>query len=167
MTRPEEFTIARLEHGDLDVLEPLWSALREHHAAVAPTNGPPRTRAESWRRRRLVYERLLRDEDSFALVACRDGDPLGYAMVHVGDGSQTWPHGDRSADLETLAVAPYARGAGLGSAFVSAVRAELARLGIARLSLFVIATNDDAIRFYRRHGFATSGLWLESVAPVE
>jgi hypothetical protein len=43
---PDEFSIARLAPGDLGLLEPLWNALREHHAAVMPQLGPPRPRED-------------------------------------------------------------------------------------------------------------------------
>lgn len=48
-----------LRHADsveeLDVLEPLWGALQEHHEGITPSLGegtPKRGAAESWRFRR-------------------------------------------------------------------------------------------------------------------
>src|ERR1700720_566424 len=76
-------SIRHLRRDELDLLEPLWSALREHHQSVAAHLGPSRKRAESWARRRAQYETWLSEPDSFVLVAERNGCPVGYAMVHL------------------------------------------------------------------------------------
>ena len=70
MTEPA-VTISRLAAAELDVLEPLWSALREHHGSVAPQFGATRERAESWAVRRGFYEEVLARDGSFALLAQR------------------------------------------------------------------------------------------------
>ena len=149
-----EFTIDRLDPAELDLLEPLWSALREHHGAVSPGNGPTRERAESWAIRRGFYEELLANEGSFALVA-RAGDQLvGYAAVSMPHHPvATWPHSNTGC-LETLSVLPAARSAGLGTALIDEARAGLAAQGVTHMTIDVIAGNDDAMRFYARHGFA-------------
>jgi len=157
-----DFSIARLGEGDLDLLEPLWDALREYHASVMPQLGSPRPRGESWRRRQQQYERWLSEPDSFALIARRAGRPIGYAMVHLRSGSPTWPLSERAGELETLSVLPNERGTGVGSALLAAVRTELAQLGATELSLHVVPSSPDALRFYERHGFKTFALWLSS-----
>lgn len=150
-----EFSIRRLPIEELDELEPMWSALREHHGAVAPENGPTRERAESWAIRRGIYEEWLRaDDGSFALIA-RDasGQAVGYAMVAMPHGAvATWPH-SHTGCLETLSILPSARGAGLGTALMAEARAGLAAQGVTNMTIDVIAGNDDALRFYARHGF--------------
>lgn len=155
-----EIAIRRLDLAELDRLEPLWSALRLHHAAVAPGFGPPRARSDSWRRRREEYERWLKEPGAFALVAKRSSGPVGYAMVHPRHGSSTWPLSEPAAELETLSVLPSERGQGIGLALLDAVQAELAANGITALSLFAVAGNDEAIQFYERHGFETAAIWM-------
>ncbi len=153
MTEPA-VTISRLAAGDLGVLEPLWSALREHHGSVAPQFGPTRERAESWAVRRGFYEGLLAGDGSFALVARSGAELVGYAMVAMPDSQvATWPH-SQTGCLETLSVLPTSRGLGVGTALIEAARAGLAEQGIGDMTLEVIAGNDDAMRFYARHGFA-------------
>jgi len=149
-----------LDLAELDRLEPLWSALRLHHAAVAPGFGPPRERADSWSRRRKEYERWLAEPGAFALVAERSSKPLGYAMVHQRHGSSTWPLSEPAAELETLSVLPSERGQGIGSALLGAVQAELTASGITALSLLAVAGNDQAVHFYERHGFETAAVWM-------
>jgi ribosomal protein S18 acetylase RimI-like enzyme len=158
--------IRRITIGELNLIEPLWNALREHHSSVTPNLGPPRSRGESWQRRRAQYEQWLESPDSFALLAERHGEAVGYAMVHVRTGSPTWPLGERAGEIETLSVLPGERGMGTGTALLEAVRDALGELGIAELSLLAISTNHEAIRFYERHGFATHALWMRTHGGV-
>lgn len=134
-------------------LEPLWIALCAHHASVAPQLGPLRPPADSWRRRRANYERWLREPDAFALIAEDPSGPVGYALVHFRDGSETWQTADRVAELESLSVLPSARTRGIGTALLDAVRAELRRLSAAELWLSAVTTNTGAMRFYEKHAF--------------
>jgi len=154
--------IRRIDSTELDLLEPLWNALREHHSSVTPHLGEPRPRRESWQRRRRQYAAWLAGSEAFALLAQRSGAPVGYAMVHVREGSPTWPVGERAGELETLSVVPEERSRGTGSALLQAVRSELAARGIAEVSLLAIAGNEQAIRFYERHGFSTHALWMRA-----
>jgi GNAT superfamily N-acetyltransferase len=45
------------------------------------------------------------------------------------------------------------RGAGVGTALLQAVYAELRGIGIEELAIGVLATNHDALRLYEREGF--------------
>jgi ribosomal protein S18 acetylase RimI-like enzyme len=83
-------------------------------------------------------------------------------MVHVRAGSPTWPLSEQTGELETLSVHPDERGRGTGAALLDAVRERLRARDVTELSLHVIPTNADAIRFYDRHGFDTFGLWLRA-----
>jgi ribosomal protein S18 acetylase RimI-like enzyme len=143
--------IRRLELGEIDAVRPLWLDLLEHHRSVTPQM-TVRAPEDSWQRRRAEYERWLADPGSFAVLAEQDGEPLGYALVHVTDGDDTWDTGDRLAELESLSVAPAARGRGVGTALLDAVDEELERLGVTDLFLGVVASNTDAVRFYERRG---------------
>jgi ribosomal protein S18 acetylase RimI-like enzyme len=159
-----DFVVRRLARDDLDLVEPLWNALREHHTAVAPDFGSPRPREESWQRRRAQYEAWLSETGSFILVAERREQLLGYAMVHLRIGSATWPLGEHAGELETLAVLGAERGRGIGAALLQAVREELRANGVSEISLHVLPGNPASIRFYERHGFSTFGLWLRQAS---
>ena len=154
--------IRRIAPAELERIEPLWNALREHHASVTPDLGKPRARGESWRHRRGQYERWLAGPDAFLLIAEREGEPVGYAMAQLREGSPTWPLSERAGEVETLSVLPSERGRGTGSALLEAVREELGSHGITELSLHVMHTNSDAMRFYERHGFETYAVWVRS-----
>jgi ribosomal protein S18 acetylase RimI-like enzyme len=154
--------IRRIDATELDLVEPLWNALREHHSSVTPKLGEPRPRTESWQYRRAQYARWLAGPGAFLLLAERDEEPVGYAMVQPRDGSPTWPLSERAGELETLSVLPSERGRGTGSALLEAVREELAEQGITEVSLHVMHTNSDAMRFYERHGFEPYAIWVRS-----
>ncbi|MGA9876424.1 MAG: GNAT family N-acetyltransferase [Solirubrobacteraceae bacterium] len=157
-----ECEIRLIGAGELDLIEPLWNALREHHSSVTPELGPPRSRAQSWERRRRQYEQWLAEPEAFVLIAERAGEPVGYAMVRVREGSPTWPISERAGEIETLSVLPGERGQGTGTELLEAVRAELGVRGATELALHVMATNSDAIRFYERHGFSAYAHWIRT-----
>jgi ribosomal protein S18 acetylase RimI-like enzyme len=156
-----EVSIRAIDASELDAVEPLWNALREHHGEVAPHLGAPRERTASWERRRAQYEAWLAEPDSFVLLAERGGAPVGYAAVRLHDGSPTWPS-ERAGELETLSVLPGERGRGTGAKLVEEVRARLRAVGADQLTVFVMARNTGAIRFYERHAFGSDGVWLRT-----
>jgi GNAT superfamily N-acetyltransferase len=138
-------------------LEPLWNALQAHHTEIAPVVAglPARRSEQAWRLRRLKYQSLLCDDRAFVLLAERDGQLLGYAFVHLAEGSSGYESGALVGDVETLTVLPQARGQGVGAALMDAVERELARRGIGEIRLGVLAGNDGAMRFYQRRGMQT------------
>lgn len=143
--------------GELNLLEPLWGALQEHHAEITPQlapGTPTREAEDAWRVRRTKYERWLGDPETFFLVAEMEGEPVGYAFVTVGTGYASWATGERLAALETLSVLPGRRGAGVGAALIDAVWERLAELGVEDMAITTTTTNVDAQRFYERHGFS-------------
>ena len=146
--------IRRLEAAELERVAQVWASLLEHHGEVAP-DLPTRPVTESWPMRRADYERWLAEPGSFALVADVDGEAAGYAMVRLQGPDETWVTDERRAELETLAVLPAHRGAGIGAALMDAVDEQLDRLGIDDVWLAVVAGNTDALRFYERRGLRT------------
>lgn len=152
-----EITLQHASKADrLPALEPLWNALQEHHSKLTPNLGgsaPARELADSWQRRRAKYERWLEDPDAFYVVAEREGNPVGYAFVTVGEGYAAWQSGNRVAELETLSVLPEHRSGGVGAALLEAVWERLAGIGIEDLAITAAKSNVDSHRFYERHGF--------------
>jgi ribosomal protein S18 acetylase RimI-like enzyme len=146
--------IRRLEAAELELVAPVWASLLSHHGEVEP-DLPTRPVAESWPMRHADYVRWLAEPGSFALVADMDGEAAGYAVVRLEGPDETWVTDERRAELETLAVLPAHRGAGIGAALMDAVDEELDRLGIDDVWLAVVAGNTDALRFYERRGLRT------------
>lgn len=155
-------SIRPIDITEIGLVEPLWNALREHHTALAPTLDSPRTRDESWARRRAQYEMWLVEPGSFILLAEQAGSPVGYAMVRLRSASPTWSSSERAGEIETLSVLPEMRGQGVGTALIGAVREHVEPLGLGELSLHVLAGNDNATRFYERHGFSPFATWMRA-----
>ncbi len=110
----------------IDVVEPLWLALFDHHLAVGNGGLPGIPRAES---------------------------AVGYVMAHVFDGpDDTWPTGDLIGEVETLSLLPSERGHGLGTELLDLAEARLFELGAACVWIKTINGNNRAHRFYEARG---------------
>ncbi|MFC3996660.1 GNAT family N-acetyltransferase [Nocardiopsis sediminis] len=142
---------------ELDELAGMWAELHERHTSVAPHLEDVITSvggAESWRRRRAQYRAWLDDPDTFAVLAERRGEPVGYAMVTVRETQHgSWDRGDRVAVVQTLAVPREHTGAGVGSGLLEEVRRQVGALGIRDIELTALASSSDDIRFFEQEGF--------------
>ena len=68
--------------------------------------------------------------------------------------------GDTIAELESIAVAPDLRGAGIGTKLLDAVDGELDRRGIHDVIIGALPGNEGALRLYERRGFKPTWLYL-------
>jgi|HubBroStandDraft_5_1064220.scaffolds.fasta_scaffold15709_4 ribosomal protein S18 acetylase RimI-like enzyme len=155
----------RIECGtpsSLDLLRPLWLCLHRHHQTIAPHLAPYVDDDTSWATRRRFYEDCLSHKGSFVLMAYSGADLVGYALVLVqattSMWNDTWVVGDRTAELETLVVAPERRGDGIGGLLIDRVESEIVRLGIQDVIVGVLPTNTNVLDLYRRIGFEPT--WL-------
>jgi ribosomal protein S18 acetylase RimI-like enzyme len=147
----------------VDELRPLWLQLHHHHARVSRVQ-PFVDDETSWTMRRRGYEETF-DDGGFALAAEDGGHLIGYAMVRIHDGpDDSWELGRRYGEVWTLVVDEAARGAGVGSALLDAVDAELAERGITGLVIGVMEGNDAARRLYERRGLVPGWRQLYRVA---
>jgi ribosomal protein S18 acetylase RimI-like enzyme len=147
-----DFVVRRGGLDDVDRLPALWSALRNHHASL-PAMPSVRPLDDSWAYRKAQYLDWLAGDRHTLLLAERDGQPIGYAVVSLAEGASTWDVGEPAAEIETLSVLESERGNGVGRALTDAA-AELATEAGARSVLVGVAhSNGDAIRFYEREGF--------------
>jgi ribosomal protein S18 acetylase RimI-like enzyme len=148
----------------LDAVEPLWLALRDHHAAIAPELGPIRDDEDSWAFRRRMYERWLQEADGRILVARENGSLAGYAFLRTNwREGPSWIGRRRALEVETLSVAPTARGTGVGRALLDRARAIHDAEGYEGLWLVAVAANVGALRFYEREGFTPTFITLRDV----
>ncbi len=86
----------------------------------------------------------LLEEPAVFLLAGAHGFALGRVIAD-------------EAELLTIAVAPEARGRGLGHRLMAGFEAEAARRGAARAFLEVAEDNDAALRLYKARGYRESG----------
>ena len=148
-------TVDILEIGlnRLNELRDLWLALHRYHHEIGSR---PLVADEefSWRQRRTQYERWLEAGEALLLLAQREGRPVGYILAHLQDGpDDTYPLGERYAEIYTLSVAPEVRGQGIGGLLMDALEARLGSLGIRDIAVSAMVENASARRFYARRGF--------------
>lgn len=97
----------------------------------------------------LAYARGPR-RTRFYLVAERsDGTPAGYAGLAAAEGV---------GDVQSIAVAPSDRGAGLGTRLLAVLLAAAGSFGCQEVFLEVRTDNDRALRLYHRFGFEALGI---------
>ncbi len=149
---PHDITIAPLDPAEIERLAPLWRALLDHIAVLPGAVVPVRPFEQSWPIERAGMLEALAGE-AFVLAAWRGGDVVGYAFVGVEGPDPVWYTGDSRAELIHLSVADGARAAGVGTALMDAVDAELARRGVEDVEIGVDTANHDAVRFYERRGY--------------
>ena len=147
--------VVRADSSRLDELEPLFKAMHAHHRAGRPRAAEVRafrSDDEAWERRREHYRAVLDGGSGHLLLAEDGGRAIGYAVVSEVGEQTTLRTGARVAELESLAVLPSERGAGIGSALMAAVHELIRDLGIDEVLLYVMDGNDGAMRFYERYG---------------
>jgi ribosomal-protein-alanine N-acetyltransferase len=87
---------------------------------------------------------LARPESRHCVVAEDEQGLVGYAVLMTSGGD---------ADVQTIAVAPRARGTGLGRRLLTDLLMEAARRGAGDVLLEVRADNDPALQLYTSTGF--------------
>jgi ribosomal protein S18 acetylase RimI-like enzyme len=146
----------RIELGGVDQVDEvreLWLELHRHHRAVVGPLPLVEDDEVSWRRRRALYIERLRAGSAFLALAVEPDGVAGYALVCIEQGpDDTFPVGERYAELYSLSVAPARRGVGVGTGLLDFVDAELGRRGIRDLKVAVMAGNTAAQRLYERRG---------------
>jgi ribosomal protein S18 acetylase RimI-like enzyme len=90
-----------------------------------------------------IQKKLARDPDLF-LLAEADGRIIG-TVIGGYDG--------RRGLLYHLAVAASFRGRGVGTRLMEEIEARLRSKGCRRCYLMVLADNDEAMRYYEKHGW--------------
>ena len=104
--------------------------------------------SDPWSRQALFGE-LLADAMRLPLIAELDGEVCGFLMA--------WRVVDQLHVLN-IAIAPGLRRRGVGTALLLAAARRARADGLQEITLEVRAGNRAARRFYRRHGFAETGL---------
>jgi ribosomal protein S18 acetylase RimI-like enzyme len=156
-----ERTVELVGTDRVDEVRSLWLDLHHHERSVAPTLPLVTDDERSWRDRRALYVGWLGRQDGFLALA-RNGDAVvGYAFVRLEEGSDdTFPVGERFAELYSLSVARDWREQGIGTALLDLVDAELASREITALSVAVMIGNSDAQRLYERRGLQPAEIML-------
>ena len=100
------------------------------------------------------------DPDRLVLAAVREGRVVGHLTGRVAEGSPVRPV--KVATLASMYVRPEARDGGVGSQLVEAFKTWAREKSADRIAVTAYASNESAIRFYRRNGFEPFHLVLEA-----
>jgi GNAT superfamily N-acetyltransferase len=100
-----------------------------------------------------ILHALGADGAGEVLAAVDGGDILGTIMLLPWPGGNL-PRGPGEAEIRALAVAPHARGRGIGAALVTAAIDRAARRGVRQLLLLTLPEMHAAHRLYAGAGFA-------------
>ena len=141
-----------------------------HHGEVVGDAWPIRKQDDAWRMRRAEYEKWLGDDTGRMFIAIpRDGGaPDGYAVLTVHPTGPTFDHGELVGDLESLAVSPAARGAGIGTLLIDHCRQILLARGVRAWVVTAVDSNAAALRLYEREGFRPFARVLaEPLSPAD
>lgn len=148
-----EIEVRRGAVADVESVWPLWASMVEHHRVVAGDDWPVRSAEAAWAIRREQYVGWLDDGSGTLLLATTEAGLIGYAVLQIQSSGATWDLGPSIGELESLAVAPEARGAGVGHRLMDECRALLREHGVEYWTVGVVEVNEDAVRLYLREGF--------------
>lgn len=112
----------------------------------------------SWRWTARRVARSIRDSETNVILARRGGAFLGFAILKYEDDD---------AHLLLMAVNPTYRRRGVASAMLAWLEETVRTGGWANIELEVRSRNEEAISFYRHHGFDEAGLYPGYYEGVE
>lgn len=141
-----EYTVRRINHGDGPLLRDVrLRALKTDPHAFGATYAERATRpADDWT---LRASQSAEGDAQFISLAIQDDIAVGMCGGHQPEEAPS------TRVLYGTWVDPTARSRGLGSILVDAVVAWAKESGATALTLWVVTTNQPAIRLYRRAGF--------------
>lgn len=146
-------TIGPADSGDAEALVDLWIDLaadqRRHGSHLVAEGNRPEIRE-------TMLQHAVTDT---ALVARRSGTVVGFLTFDVESGRyrQTVTRGI----IHNIYVRETDRSEGIGHELLTAAEEELDARGVDVVSLQVMAANESALRFYRRHGYESHRVELE------
>jgi GNAT superfamily N-acetyltransferase len=160
MTSSSPITVREVSAADIEVWIDLCAGLFAEDGGVRDAYANtrwPEVNGASWFRMSLADPRAL------LLFAECDGVAVGALCGRFRDSSEycTAP----TANLGSLFVQREFRSRAVGSQLVDRFKKWASELGARRLTVTAYASNEDAIRFYRRHGFAAFEVTLALDVP--
>ncbi|MHC3437743.1 N-acetyltransferase family protein [Natrialbaceae archaeon A-gly3] len=153
---PPQPTIEPATDEDLSTVTDLWTYLAREQR-VYSSHVLPEENRETIRETLAAYR-----INGGLLVARLEGELVGFSSFTVEQG--TFELDATRGLLSNLYVRPADRGEGIGTALLEATEAALAERGVDVVALEAMAANEAARRFYRRNGYGTHRVILESPA---
>ncbi|MFB6082979.1 MAG: GNAT family N-acetyltransferase [Halorientalis sp.] len=158
--------VERPDTDAADAVADCWVDLAEEQRAV----GSHLRAAENRNTIRENVRRAIVADGLYVAVAEADdeydaepGTILGFVMFSVG--REPLATTATRGTIENLYVRPAYRDRGIGGELIATAEEKLAARGVDAVKLEVLADNEPARRFYRRHGYEPHRVQLEK--PVE
>jgi GNAT superfamily N-acetyltransferase len=151
-----DIEVFRADPQDAEGIARIHAQAREaSYAGIAVESRGPEPllseRVELWR------DLLTGDGDqAFTLVAEARGDAVGFCSVATA--SRDADRGAHTGEIAALYVDPKRWGKGIGTALMTKALDELRNAGCDSATLWVLAENEPATRFYAKCGFTPDGL---------
>ena len=98
---------------------------------------------------RRYMRQLISRSNAATWIAEEDGQMAGFAIIEWREGKHRV-----TAYIQTIEVAPEARGRGVGRELLSRIEGSARGAGACLIRLHVEETNAGAIRLYEAHGYA-------------
>jgi ribosomal protein S18 acetylase RimI-like enzyme len=150
-----DIEVFRADQEDAEGIARVHARAREASYADLPVEARGREplmseRVELWR------DLLAGDgEVAFTLVAEARGDAVGFCSVATV--SRDADRGQHTGEVAALYVDPDRWGKGIGNALMTKALSELREAGCDAATLWVLAENELATRFYAKFGFSPDG----------
>jgi GNAT superfamily N-acetyltransferase len=146
----QDWRIRRAHTIDVAALKKMFRTLHAFNAALDPHF----MLSEEWESHfDAAIQQALRGE-SLCLIACETttGQPVGFALGAVHRDSGMWRYREW-VEVEALYVEERWRGRGLAETLLGRACEWADSVGQTIVQLYVTASNERAIRFYRHEGF--------------
>ncbi len=142
--------IRRATSRDVREILPVWGELAGFHAHLDAAFEP----SPSWPREYGAYLRTLMGRDDALAVIAKEGDEIiGYAIGRITTLPPFFEHRYRGYIHDVFVREAYRR-RGVGRRLVEEILDWLRHRGVSLIEL-TVATNNDAVHFWKRLGFQT------------
>ena len=155
------WTIRRMRPADVSAIKALFRNLHAFNASLDPRFAL----SDEWEPHfDAAMQQALCGEGSLCLIACETGTNRlqGFALAAVHRDSGMWRCREW-VEVEALYVEDAWRGRGLAEALLDGACDWAEGIGQAVVQLYVTASNERAIRFYRHEGFGESQAIMRKV----
>lgn len=147
-----EWAISRAQSGDIAAVRVMFLKLHAFNSDLDPRFAL----SADWEAHfDTMLQHALRDAGSLCLIAREPGTgrPCGLALAAVHRDSGMWRYHEW-VEVEALYVDDAWRGCGLADALLARACDWAESIGQPVVQLYVTASNERAINFYRREGFS-------------
>ena len=132
--------IIQLDHGDIEMIKPLWEQLNRQHQSLSETLQAQYAQTSFEERMQHVYEK-----DLYTVFAAKEGRQIiGYCMASIK--SQT-------GEIDSIFIAPAFQRDGIGLKLMETAEAWLEQNNVKKIILGVAAGNEQVIPFYEKQGY--------------